>query len=68
MKASTFINEEKLITKAIDTLIDKLGHVETNRFLSLLKTRRVESVKRHQLWQSKLRKEKFFNKVLKKQN
>jgi len=36
MKASTFIKEEKLITEAIDTLIDKLGPVETNRFLSLL--------------------------------
>jgi len=65
MKASTFIKEEKLITEAIDTLIDKLGPVETNRFLSLLKTRRVESVKRHQLWQSKLKKDKFFDKVFK---
>ena len=66
MKTSTFINEEQLITEAIDTLLDKLGPVETNRFLSLLKMRRVESVKRHQLWQSKLKKDKFFNKVLKK--
>ena len=64
MKASTFINEERLITKAIDTLVDKLGPVETNRFLSLLKTRRVESIKRHQLWQSKLKKDKFFDKVI----
>ena len=66
MKTSSFINEKQLITEAIDTLLDKLGPVETNRFLSLLKMRRVESVKRHQLWQSKLKKDKFFNKVLKK--
>jgi len=65
MKASTFIKEEKLITQAIDTLIDRLGPVETNRFLSLLKTGRVESVKRHKLWQSKLKKEKFLNTVFK---
>ena len=66
MKASTFTDEEKLITKAIDTLIDKLGPVETNRFLSLFRKRRVESVRRHQKWQSKLKKEKFFGEVLKK--
>jgi hypothetical protein len=65
MKTSTFIKEEQLITEAIDTLIDKLGPVETNRFLSLLKARRVESVRRHQLWQSQLKKGKFFDKVFK---
>jgi len=65
MKASTFINEEQLVTKAIDTLINKLGPVETNRFLSLMKKKRVESVKRHHLWQAKLKKDKFFNAVFK---
>jgi len=65
MKASTFVKEEKLISEAMNALIDRLGPVETNRFLSLLKTGRVESVKRHQLWQSQLKKEKFFNTIFK---
>lgn len=65
MKAGTFAKEEKLISDAMNVLIDRLGPVETNRFLSLLKTGRVESVKRHQLWQAKLKKVKFFNAVFK---
>ena len=65
MNAGTFVKEEKLISEAMNALIDKLGPVETNRFLSLLKTGRVESVKRHKLWQSKLKKEKFLNTVFK---
>jgi hypothetical protein len=60
MKTSTFISEEQLVSSAIDTLIKKLGPVETNRFLSLMKSNRVDSVRRHQLWQKKLDKEAFF--------
>jgi hypothetical protein len=65
MKASTYISEEQLIDKAIDVLINQLGPVETNRFLSLMKKRRVETVKRHQKWQAKLKKDQFFNAVFK---
>ncbi len=65
MKTSIFINEEQLINKAVDALINQLGPVETNRFLSLMKKRRVESVKRHRQWQTKLKKDKFFNAVFK---
>jgi hypothetical protein len=65
MKASTFINEEQLISKAIDALISKLGPVETNRFLSLVKKKKVESVKRHHQWQAKLNKEQFFETIFK---
>jgi hypothetical protein len=65
MKTSTFINEEQLISKAIDALISKLGPVETNRFLFLMKKKRVESVKRHHQWQAKLNKEQFFETVFK---
>ena len=66
MKASTFMNEEQLIANAIEALIEKLGPVETNRFLTLPKKERMESVKRHQLWQSQLEKDEFFNKVFNK--
>ena len=65
MKASTYISEEQLIDKAIDALINQLGPVETNRFLSLMKKRGVESVRRHQKWQAKLKKDQFFNAVFK---
>jgi len=65
MKASTFINEEQLISKAIDALIRKLGPVETNRFLSLMKKKRVESLKRHHQWQAKLNKEQLFEAIFK---
>jgi hypothetical protein len=65
MKVSTYISEEQLINKAIDALINRLGPVETNRFLSLMKKRRVESVKRHQKWQAKLKKDQLFNAVFK---
>ena len=34
--------------------MEKLGPVETNRFLSLPAKKRIESVKRHRSWQSKL--------------
>lgn len=63
MKTSTFISEEQLVSSAIDTLIKKLGPVETNRFLSLKKNKRTESARRHQLWQKKLDKEAFFTAV-----
>ena len=65
MKTSTFINEEKLVSEAINTLIKKFGPVETSRFLSLSKAKRTDSVKRHHLWQTKLDKKDFFDTVFK---
>ena len=59
------MSEEQLIDKAIDALINQLGPVETNRFLSLMKKRRVESVRRHQKFQGRLKKDEFFNAVFK---
>ena len=64
MKPNQFIREDQLIQQAIDTLMEKLGPVETNRFLSLPAEKRMESVKRHRKWQSKLDKESFFDEVL----
>jgi len=63
MKTSTFLTEEKLVSRAIDALMTKLGPVETNRFLSHMKSNRVDSVRRHQLWQKRLDKEAFFTAV-----
>ena len=68
MKMSVFMSEEKLVSEAIDTLMDRLGAVETNRFLSLPKKKRMESVKRHQLWQSQLEKDQFLGSIFGEQS
>ena len=63
MKENSFISEKELLQRAILALMDKLGPVETNRFLSLPAQKRLESVKRRHLWQTTLDKEKFFNEI-----
>ncbi len=57
MKTGQYISEEKLLKQVIDILMEKLGPVETSRFLTLPANKRIESVKRHRLWQSKLYKD-----------
>ncbi len=63
MKTGQYISEEKLLKQVIDILMEKLGPIETKRFLTLPAKKRIESVKRHRSWQSKLDKDKFFNDV-----
>jgi hypothetical protein len=67
MKQGQFISEDRLFEQAIGVLMEKLGPVETNRFLSLPSKERMESVKRHWKWQSKLDKETFFNEIFRNQ-
>ena len=63
MKQGQFVSEDKLLKQAINVLMERLGPVETSRFLSLPAKKRIESVKRHQRWQAKLDKDSFFNAV-----
>ncbi len=63
MKQGQFISEDKLFKQTIDILMEKLGAVETNRFLSLPSKERMESIRRHWEWQSKLNKDIFFKEV-----
>ena len=63
MKTTQFIDEEKLLKTAVQALMEKLGPMETLRFLSLPRKQRMESVKRHQRWQSQLEQENFFDEV-----
>ncbi len=65
MTRSTFLDEEQLIANAIEVLLDKLGPIETSRFLSLPRKKRIESVKRHQLWQGRIKKDEYFDKLFK---
>ncbi len=61
MKQGQYIKDEKLLKQGVDILMEKIGPIETSRFLSVLPRKRIESVKRHLKWQSELDKNKFFN-------
>ena len=63
MKTTQLMTEEKLLELAVQALLDKLGPLETLRFLSLPHKQRMESVKRHQKWQRQLEQETFFQEV-----
>lgn len=63
MKTTPFIDEEKLLKRAVQALLEKLGPTETFRFLSLPRKQRMESVKRHHRWQQQLEQEDFFDEV-----
>ncbi|MDI6736433.1 MAG: hypothetical protein QME42_09645 [bacterium] len=67
MKQGQFINEDRLFEQAIGVLMEKLGPVETNRFLSLPSKEKMESVRRHWEWQSTLDKDSFFNETFRNQ-
>ena len=61
VKQGQYIKDEKLLKQGVDILMEKLGPIETSRFLSFPPQKRIESVKRHQKWQSKLDKNKFLD-------
>lgn len=63
MKASTYINEEELLRQGMEALLEKLGPVETGRFLALIPSQRIESVTRHRRWQKTLSKDDFFRQI-----
>lgn len=67
MKATTLLNEEKLVRKAVATLLDNLGPIESSRFLAMpFDKGRLDSVKRHRQWQKDLEQTDFFNRVFPK--
>ncbi len=65
MKAIKYLDEEVMVKKAVKALISELGPVEANRFISMPRKRRIESVKRHRAWQKNLDKDGFFKEVFK---
>lgn len=65
MNQGIYTNEEELLKKAINLLTEKLGPIETSRFLSISKTKRMESVKKHRRWQNGLNKDEFFKEIFK---
>ena len=63
MRTVKYMDEEKVIKKAMQVLIKELGPVEAIRFITIPKSKRIESVKRHREWQKMLSKDIFFNEV-----
>lgn len=63
MKRPTYLTEEKNIQRALGALMKALGPVETIRFLTLPRQRRLDAVRRHRQWQAKLNKQQFFGDV-----
>ena len=63
MRTDALLEEGKLVRRAVDSLLERLGPVETQRFLSLPARRRMDSVRRHRRWQQGLDKDTFFAQV-----
>lgn len=68
MKTTRYLTDEELIEQGLAVLIKALGPVETARFLSLRRSGRLESVKRHRRWQKMLDPEAFFEQVFGRQS
>ena len=58
-----YLQEEELIRRAVEALLHTLGPVETTRFLDLARSRPLDSVQRHRVWQESLDKDTFFKQV-----
>lgn len=63
MNTQFVLSEEQLILQAIDVLVEKMGILETTRFLSLHSKVKIDSVERHRQWQANLDKDTFFDAV-----
>lgn len=63
MKAVRYLDEEVMIKKGIQVLVDTLGSMEAVRFMTLPREKRIDSVQRHREWQDTLNKDAFFNEV-----
>jgi len=63
MKPMKILDEEAIVKRAIDVLMKELGPIETVRFITVPKKKRMESVKRHREWQKLLDKDKLFDEV-----
>jgi hypothetical protein len=55
--------EARLIERGLSALIKELGPVEATRFLTLRRSARLDSVKRHRRWQAGLKRSRFFDQV-----
>ena len=63
MKVTKTVTDNDLMKKGIEILFRELGNVDAIRSLSILREKRVESVKRHRAWQQTLNKDTFFDEI-----
>jgi len=63
MNRVKYMDEDLIIQKAIRVLVEELGPIDAIRFITIPKTKRMESVKRHREWQMMLDKDRFFDEV-----
>ncbi len=63
MKTQILLSEERNIQRGVEALLRTLGPVESVRFLTLPRHRRLESVRRHRKWQATLKQDQFFDEV-----
>lgn len=63
MSTTRYMDEEEMVKKAVKALIGAVGPIEANRFISMPRRKRMDSVKRHREWQKKLDKNDFLRKV-----
>ncbi len=61
MKAARYMDDEIVLKKGVELLINGLGPMEALRFLSFSREQRLESVARHRKWQKTLDKKQFFD-------
>ena len=58
-----YMPEEQLIDQALKALTAVLGPIETMRFLTLPREKRVDSVESHRQWQESLDRDTFYAQV-----
>jgi hypothetical protein len=63
MSEHVYLQEDEVIQRAVNALVEALGPVEAARFLTLPRRRRLDSVARHHQWQDSLDKDRFFDQV-----
>ena len=63
MSEHVYLQEDEVIQRAVNALVEALGPVEAARFLTMPRQRRLDSVTRHHHWQDSLDKDRFFDQV-----
>ena len=63
MRDHSLLQEDEMVRRAIAALMDRLGPIETARFLTLPHARRMNAVLRHRKWQASLDRDRFFDQV-----
>ena len=63
MSEHVYLQEDEVVQRAVDALVEALGPIETARFLTLPKRPRLDSVTRHHRWQDSLDKGRFYDQV-----